>query len=48
MAKVVDEITFRFYSPEQLRREKKRLESTIERLNDRLVQVEETLASMSE
>lgn len=35
-------------SPEQLRREKKRLESTIERLNDRLVQVEETLASMNE
>lgn len=35
-------------SPEQLRREKKRLESTIERLNDRLVQVEETLASMGE
>lgn len=35
-------------SPEQLRREKKRLETTIERLNDRLVQVEETLASMSE
>lgn len=35
-------------SPEQLRREKKRLESAIERLNDRLVQVEETLASMSE
>lgn len=35
-------------SPEQLRREKKRLETTIERLNDRLVQVEETLASMNE
>ena len=35
-------------SPEQLRREKKRLESTIERLNDRLVQVEETLLSMEE
>lgn len=33
-------------SPEQLRREKKRLESTIERLNDRLIQVEETLLSM--
>lgn len=35
-------------SLEQLRREKKRLESTIERLNDRLVQVEETLLSMEE
>ena len=35
-------------SPEQLRREKKRLETTIERLSDRLVQVEETLASMNE
>ena len=35
-------------SQEQLRREKKRLETTIERLNDRLVQVEETLLSMQE
>ncbi|QTQ16291.1 hypothetical protein [Treponema parvum] len=33
-------------NPEQLRREKKRLESTIARLSDRLVQVEETLLSM--
>ena len=33
-------------NPEQLRREKKRLKKTIERLNDRLVQVEETLISM--
>lgn len=34
-------------SPESLRREKKRLETTIERLNDRLVQVQETLRSMT-
>ena len=33
-------------NPEQLLREKKRLESTIARLSDRLVQVEETLLSM--
>ena len=33
-------------NPEWLRREKKRLETQIERLNDRLVQVEETLISM--
>lgn len=33
-------------SPEQLRREEKRLEHTIERLSDRLVQVQETLKSM--
>lgn len=33
-------------SPDQLRREKKRLENQIERLNDRLVQIEETLTSM--
>lgn len=35
-------------SPEQLAREKKRLENTIERLKDRLIQVEETLNSMLE
>ena len=34
-------------SPESLRREEKRLETTIERLNDRLVQVQETLRSMT-
>ena len=34
-------------SPESLRREEKRLETTIERLNDRLVQVQETLRSMA-
>ena len=34
-------------SPERLRREEKRLETTIERLNDRLVQVQETLRSMA-
>ena len=33
-------------SPEWLLREKRRLETQIERLNDRLVQVEETLSSM--
>lgn len=33
-------------SPEKLRREEKRLETTIERLSDRLVQVQETLRSM--
>lgn len=33
-------------NPEQLRREKRRLETTIERLQARLVQVEETLLSM--
>ena len=33
-------------SPEQLRREEKRLERAIERLNDRLVQVQETLLNM--
>ena len=33
-------------NPEQLQREKRRLKKTIERLNDRLVQVEETLISM--
>ena len=32
--------------PSSLKREKKRLERTIERLQDRLVQVEETLASI--
>lgn len=32
--------------PDQLRREKNRLENQIERLNDRLVQVKETLTSM--
>ena len=34
-------------SPESLRREEKRLETTIERLNDRLIQVQETLRSMT-
>ena len=34
-------------SPESLRKEEKRLETTIERLNDRLVQVQETLRSMA-
>ena len=34
-------------SSESLRREEKRLEATIERLNDRLVQVQETLRSMA-
>ncbi len=34
-------------SLESLRREEKRLETTIERLNDRLVQVQETLRSMT-
>ena len=34
-------------SPEKLTKEKRRLETTIERLNDRLVQVEETLRSMT-
>lgn len=36
-----------FESPEQLQKEKNRLERTIERLNDRLVQVEEQLLSMT-
>ena len=78
MAKVVDEITFRFYSSEDLPESGRKVLAylkggelvsgattskryfftggdsenevlyCIERLNDRLVQVEETLASMSE